>query len=182
MLSKLFERISLGSVIVRCSSIFNPTNLFVKELQNSERKMKRLLNFFFEDNIVTALKCDYAMSQFFDFVINDVKKSSVEFHNFGKSTDRLDVVCFQNSCFKIEKTNELNFVLKLIFTESHGNASAERGFSVNNLILENNTKAEAIIAHRFIKDFMIANELWSYIFEINNELILSINKAWDRYQ
>ena len=71
---------------------------------------------------------------------------------------------FQNSCFKIEKAEELNFVLKLIFTGSHGNASAERGFSVNNLILENNMKAEAIIAHRFIKDFMIENELSPHTF------------------
>ena len=181
-LSKLFERIPLGSVIVRCSSIFNPANLFVNELDNFKRKMKKLLNSFVESNIMTASKCDYAISQFFDVVNNDLKKSSVDFHNFRKVTDRFDVFYFQNLCFNIKKAKELHFVLKLIFTVSHGNASVERGFSVNNLILENNMKVETIIAHRFVKDFFIANELWPHIFEINNDLILSVKKARGRYQ
>ena len=45
LLSKLFERIPLGSVIVICSFIFNPVKLVVIELDNSKRKMKKLLNF-----------------------------------------------------------------------------------------------------------------------------------------
>ena len=101
-------------------------------IDNSKRKMKKLLNFTVENNIMTASKCDRAMNQLFGFV-NNVKKSSEEFYNFDKA---------KNSCFKIEKAKELNFVLKLIFTRSHGKSSAERGFSVNNLILENNMKAE----------------------------------------
>ena len=41
---------------------------------------------------MTASKFDCATSRFCGFVHNDVKKSSAEFHNFGKATDRLDVV------------------------------------------------------------------------------------------
>ena len=67
--------------------------------------------------------------------------------------------------------------MKLIFTVSHGNASVERGFSVNNLILENNIKAETIIAHYFIKAYMIENELSTHTFEINNDSILLAKKA-----
>ena len=40
LLSKLFKRIPLGSVMVRCSSICNPANLVVNELDSSKRKMK----------------------------------------------------------------------------------------------------------------------------------------------
>ena len=139
---------------------------------NSKRKMKKLLNFTVENNIMTASKCDRAMNQLFEFV-NNVKKNSAEFCNFDKA---------KNSCFKMEKAKELNFLLKLIFTRSHGKSSVVRGFSVNNLILENNMKAESIIAHRFIKDYLIANELSSHTFEINNDLILSVKKAKGRYQ
>ena len=53
--------------------------------------MKKVLNFLVENNMA-ASKFDCAMSRFCDFVNNDVKKSSVEFHNFGKATDRLDVL------------------------------------------------------------------------------------------
>ena len=116
-----------------------------------------------ENNIITASKCD---SVFCEFVNTHVKKNSAEFHNFDKVTERLDVFYFQNSQFKIEKAKELNFVLKLIFTVSHENTSVERWFSANNLTLGNNMKTETIIAHRFNKDYIIANELSSHIFEI----------------
>ena len=140
--------------------------------------MKKLLNFLVESNIMAASKCDSAMSQFCEFVNNDVKKNSVEFHNCDKATDRLDVFFFQNSCF----AKELNFILQLTFNASHGKVSVERGFSVNNLILENNMKVETIIAHRFINDYVIPNELSAHTFEINIDLILSVKKASGRYQ
>ena len=38
-------------------------------------------------------------------------------------------------------------------------------------------KAETIIAHCFIKDYMLANELLPHTFETNNDLILSVKKA-----
>ena len=181
LLSKLFERIPLHSVTVICSSIFNPAKLLVNELDNSKRKMKKLLQFL-PTNYMIATKFDSAMFQFCDFLNNEVKKNSDEFHNFNKATDRLDVFYFRNSCFKIKKAKKLDFVLKLIFTLRHGNASAERGFSVNNLIWGNNMIAETINAHRFIKDYMIANELFPHTFEINNDVILSLKKARGRYQ
>ena len=67
--------------------------------------------------------------------------------------------------------------MKLIFIVSHGNASVESGLIVNNLILENNMKVETVIVHRFIKNYMIANELSSHTYEINSGLILSVKKS-----
>ena len=181
LLSKLFERIPLRSVLVMCSSIFNPAKLLVNELDNSKRKMKKLLQFL-PKNYMIASKFDSAIFQFCDFLDNVVKKNNDEFHNFNKATDRLDVFYFRNSVLKSKKAKKLDFVSKLIFTVSHGNASAERGLSVNNLIWGNNMIAETINAHRFIKDYMIANELFPHIFEINNDLILSLKKVRGRYQ
>ena len=131
---------------------------------------------------VYVLRCDSAMSQFCDFVNNDVNKNSVEFHNLDKATDRHYLFYFQNLCIKIEKAKELNFVFKLIFTVNHENASVEHEFSVNNLILGNSMKAETIIPHCFIKNYMITNELLPHTFEINNDLLLSVKKARGRYQ
>ena len=83
---------------------------------------------------MTDSKCESAISKFCDFVSNDVKKNSIEFHDFDEASYRLDVFYIQSSCFKIQKTKESNFVLKLIFTVSHGNVSVERRFTVNNFI------------------------------------------------
>ena len=43
-------------------------------------------------------------------------------------------------------------------------------------------KAKTIIAHHFIKDCMITNELLPHTFEINNDLILSVKNARGRNQ
>ena len=110
------------------------------------------------------------MSQFCDFVNNDVRKN-VGFHNFDKVTNRRDVFYFQNSCFKIEKAKKLIFIFRLIFTLSH----VESGFNVNNLIFETILK-QIVITRRFSKDYLIANKLLPHTFEINNNLILSVKK------
>ena len=111
------------------------------------------------------------MSQFCDFVNNDVRKNSVGFHNFDKVSNRRDVFYFQNSCFKIEKAKKLIFIFRLIFTLSH----VESGFNVNNLIFETILK-QIVITRRFSKDYLIANKLLPHTFEINNDLILSVKK------
>lgn len=67
--------------------------------------------------------------------------------------------------------------MKFTFNTSHGNLSVERGLSVNDLILENNMKAETIIAHYFIKDSVIPNEISPHIFEMNTDLKISVKKA-----
>lgn len=38
-------------------------------------------------------------------------------------------------------------------------------------------KVETVIVHRFIKNYMIANELSSHTYEINSGLILSVKKS-----
>ena len=47
---------------------------------------------------------------------------------------------------KLSKYDEFAFILKVILTLSHGQASIERGFSQNNTCIANNMKEESMVA------------------------------------
>ena len=54
---------------------------------------------------------------------------------------------------------DLAMVMKIVFTLSHGQASVEHGFNDNNIVLKQNQKDDTIIARRFIKNYLSANNL-----------------------
>ena len=53
----------------------------------------------------------------------------------------------------------LSKVLIFIFTLGHGQASIERGFSINSNMLSENMKEISLVSRRIIKDFMVSNKL-----------------------
>ena len=54
----------------------------------------------------------------------------------------------------IENYKELAFVVKLVLTLSHGQASIERNFSVGKNCEITNMEPESIIGRKFVKDHM----------------------------
>ena len=57
------------------------------------------------------------------------------------------------------KHTEPSFVIRFILTLSHGQASVERGFNLNNAVLKTNMSPNIIIVKRIIKDHMFYNDL-----------------------
>ena len=72
-------------------------------------------------------------------------------------------------------------ILKTILTLSHGNASVERGFSINKNLVDVNMSQESIIAQRMVKDHMIANNLTPSTTEISKEMLASVKRSRMRY-
>ena len=75
----------------------------------------------------------------------------------------------------------MSHVLKIVLTLSHGQASVERGFSQNKTILLNNMMTQSIVARRFIKDHLIANNLQPHTVNLSNKLIVSVKSARQKY-
>ena len=142
MITKLFERSPLGSNFLRYASIFDPFVLFEMERNLLTKRMKSLLKFMIELNIMEPSRCDKALSEFNSFCDNDRKTISDKFAEFDESSCRLDEFYFEK--IGIQKYGELSFVIRLILTLSHGQASVERGFSINNAILEINMLPETV--------------------------------------
>ena len=112
--------------------------------------MKSLLKFMIELNIMEPSRCDKALSELNSFCENYPKTISDKFAEFDESSCRLDEFYFEK--IGIQKYGELSFVIRLILTLSHGQASVERGFSINNAILETSMFPETVVSKRVVRD------------------------------
>ena len=79
----------------------------------------------------------------------------------------------------IEKVAE---VLKIVLTLSHGQASVERGFSVNKSLLVENLSAKSLISQRIVYDHMNFHNLTPENFIINPALRKSVRNARNEYE
>ena len=78
---------------------------------------------------------------------NEIGKCS----KVDKKNERMDHFYFKN--FDMDDTNRnLGIVLQLIFVLSHGQASVERGFSLNKGVLNDNMTELSIIPRQVVKD------------------------------
>ena len=73
------------------------------------------------------------------------------------------------------KFPKLANLIKFVCTLSHGQADVERGFSLNNALLENNIQELYITSRRLVKDYFTSNKLEpnDILISITQELILA---------
>ena len=124
-------------------------------------------------------RCDKALSEFNSFCNNDRKTISNKFAEFDESSCPLDEFYFKN--IGIQKYGELSFVIRLILTLSHGQASVERGFSINNAILEINMLPGIVASKWFVRDHMIAKGLQPHTIKIDKPIMLAVKGARQKY-
>ena len=152
-----FERSPLGSAVLQCASMFEPSRMSILPKEKLHEKSKVLLSCFIDLSVISPRKCDKGTSDFKSFLAEDLSKYATEFQSALAERDRLDNIYF--STIQITKYQELLFVLKLLLILSHGQASVERGFSLKKKILKANMGPETVLAKRLIIDHMVANNL-----------------------
>lgn len=72
-------------------------------------------------------------------------------------------------------------VFKFVFTLSHGQASVERGFSVNKELLVENLQCQSLVSQRMVYDHVISTEKSITELPIDKELVKSCKLAHSRY-
>ena len=82
----------------------------------------------------------------------------------------------------IKKYANLAFVIKMILTLSHGQATAERSFSIYKSVVDANMKEESIVARKTIKDHMLSNDIQPDMIEISNTMINFYRSARQKYE
>ena len=179
MIEKLSEKSPLNSLFVRGTTIFDPKLLLEYSKQKLIDRLKILLGEFMSLNILTSLQCDTVLSQFNNFVENEVKELKTDSFKFDPKNDRLDDFYFQHAC--VNNYKDLSFVLRVVLTLSHGQASVERGFSFNNFSVKTNMTPATIISRRTIKDHLIANGLKPHTVEITSSIIKAFRSARQKY-
>ena len=70
------------------------------------------------------------------------------FEDFNEATGRLDNFWFEKA--KTSHFKTLAFVVKLVLTLFHGQASVKREFSKSNIVHKNNLKEDTIMAKKIL--------------------------------
>ena len=179
MLYKLFERSSLGSTLLRCASVFDPTFLLDMTQQKLQIRWKGLLKCFSELDILSTQKWDRAMLKLKSFVGDIKSKCQAELQGFTCKV-QLEKCYFEE--INIQKYEEIAEGLKIILTLRHGQASVQHGFSHNNTVVQTNMSAESVISKRLIKDHMLSNKLKPYTVEITDPVIRAFKSSHLKYQ
>ena len=114
-------------------------------------RFKKLLQKLLDLKQVMSKQCDNAQAQLLEFM-DSAKVNRAEFESCNRKLCRLDEFYF--SKIGVEKFPDFCFVIKLVLTLSHGQASIERGFSVNQNLVFENLKESSLIAQIIIYDHM----------------------------
>ena len=176
MVKQLFDK-SPVEYNIRNSLIIDPQVLVNENASVLQNKLKRLLTHLMKLNILTSMKCDKITEQFTDFTGSQLKLYAEKFRCFESSTKDLDEFYFND--IDLQSFKELSFLVKTILTLSHVQASAERerGFTVNNTVINVNMSEDSIVAKKIIKDHIISNKLTSESVQITNKLLCSVCTA-----
>ena len=129
--------------------------------------------------ISTSVQCDKITKQFTDFTDSQLKLYAEKFRCFDSSTKDLDGFYFSD--IDLQGFKELSFLVEIILTLSHGQASVERSFGVNNTVINVNMSKDSIVAKKIIKDHMISSKLTPESVQITNKLLRSVSTARQKY-
>lgn len=146
--SKLKLKSPVNYKVVKRMRSLNPDRILHYTISFSKEEFKLLLDELVSRKKVQIETCDEILDQYENFA-QDLRTSSS--HKFNKDEDRLDE--FYHSYFQNNVTfSKLWNVIKLVLLLSHGQATVERGFSINKAISTTNLSEHNLIARRIVKD------------------------------
>lgn len=164
--------------LVRKLSCLNPVRM-ANEKEECKTLFKKVLSLMMNAKKVGESECD-ALYRSFVVFIDKIKDE--KFTNFRKSEDSLDSLYYDTMIVtKVDDYVPLFNFIKLFLVMSHGQASVERGFSINKEVEVENLKAHSLIAQRVIIDHV------KYVGGIKNvlltkDLLLSCKMARQKYE
>ena len=119
-------------------------------------KFEKVLHLLLGGSWVSGEECDELLTQYKAFTTDMKQEHATEFSNFSTySDDRLDV--FFGQYMNNSKYGKLWRVIKMLLTISHGQASVERGYSVNSDLLIENMQEKTVVALPTVYDGVMAS-------------------------
>nr|CAD7570004.1 unnamed protein product [Timema californicum] len=174
--AKLLERSPLKYKLTKAISFLDPAVAVLKSTRGE--RLKSTLEIVLANNWITGVAADLVDRQF-----NSVcsQPDFLEKMNaFSKQHDRLDTL-WMSIIPSNDDNQKLVSFLRLILILSHGNASLERGFSINRECIVENLNEASLIAQRQIYDSVKAIGGIEKV-DITKSLIHSVRNARSRYK
>lgn len=180
MTDKLLEKCPLKYDIVRHLSATTPENI-ISDSSEVNTSFQKFLQTLVTSEWRSADECDEILTSFKTFRTEMRTEHREEFKNNSKEAgERLDTFfgMYMNNTTYVK----LWEVFKLIFTLSHGQASVERGYSVNNDLLVENMKEKTVTSLRTVYDSVSASGKHFTSIPLNEDLKRNVKSARMRYE
>ena len=113
--------------------------------RNGVTKLTRVLRILCQTGRIHENKCDTIISEYGKFLDDIVSNDSQSFRSFVPSKNRLDELMYSTLADRKE-FSELWAVVQILLLLSHGQATAEREFSVNKNVTTENLSKENLMA------------------------------------
>lgn len=178
IVAKLQDKSPLKYALVRNLSCLDPKRM-VLDRDGCVSSMRKVLGCLVKENQMKEGKCDEVLQQFGQFIDDSVASSISEFKNFNQS-DRVDKFLYLRMANE-RSYNELWVVTKKLLLLSHGQASVERGFSVNKALSGTNMHERSVVAQRIVFDHIESVGGVTKV-GITKELMQSFRSAHSKYQ
>ena len=146
------EKSILKNRLVRSTSCL-PPKVMLEPAQLLTNLLDKMLEILVGLKKVTSEMAMKAKQEYSKFLTHVVKPNTESFNEFEESKNRLDSFLWKymgsDSNYK-----SIWSIVKIILVLSHGQATVERGFSENKMLLVENLDMESLIAQRLICNYM----------------------------
>ena len=177
LVSKIIEKSPLQYSLVRNVSCLVP-KIITDDKEVGLSRFRRVLSNLSSAKHVDDKDCDEILNQYTDFS-REMKTDNI-FSKFDKSEGSLDKL-YHCKMSHEPKWLKLWLVVRRLLLLSHGQATVERGFSINKQCTDDNISERSIKSRRLIKDH-IASVGGLECVEITPELLKSAAAARTKYQ
>ena len=154
--------------------------LVVSNPDNATQMFQQVLQILIENKWKTAEEADTMLAQYRKFVFDAKKYHTERFSYFKSRENRLDSFLSEILQMQVEY-QDLWLPMQLFLTLSHGQATVERGFSVNKEVLIPNLQEVSLQAIRLVHSSVLAQNIKVADFIITEALLSSCSHASNRY-
>lgn len=183
MLKKILEKAPIKYPLVRSLTWLDPRQIVrPQDASTRGKQLEHTLRILCDAGRIKEGDCDAIKRQYSSFcdqVVSDDEVSEA-FHAFSPSEARVDLLFFEQLEGRKEYSLLWDLVCKILLL-SHGQATVERGFSVNKETSVENLKKKSLVARRLVID-AIRKAGGPTEVNIGKELLLHASSARQKYE
>lgn len=182
VLKKLLTKSPVLYSVVRYLSCLNPVKM-VSDREKCVTMFRKLLKHLKDAKRMTENDCEVCLQQYAAFIENIPQFGSERFTNFNSNHDRVDDLFHELTAGGVRdgEYSTLYKIIKMLLSLSHGQATVERGFSVNKKLEVENMSLNTLAAQRTICDH-VSNVGGIDKVVLSKELLVAAKLSRQRYE
>ena len=153
VISKIIEKTPIGYAFARRLACLDPVSIATSTTQ-AAIQFKLVVDYLVKQQHLQGRNCDELIRQYNEFLDSVVRPNSPAFKDFDFHKQRLDEFLHQHVA-RSGSFAKLWDVMRTLLILSHGQASVEKGFSINRQVVVENLKERSFIAQRTIHDHLL---------------------------